>query len=235
MSGSELPDKARKDGPRFRRVEQRRRVALAKYYGMGEREWEIGEIADYLRVSEDTVKEYLYNSQMGEDVQDMFPAAEERMKMDILLEKKSRLDQLRELFEEKLEEKEVSITGHRLESAHGELDFEPIDGVRAPTGESAPDNTIRLDAPAPDSFDERSVFDDETRAILREIREHENDIREMLSLDTPDEVKTEHQGDAIVEQKIYNFDGSDNDLPDAQVVDVDSEPVDTDQVGPDDE
>lgn len=236
MSDSELPDKAKRDGPRFRRVEQRRRVALAKYYGTGSgEEWDIPEIADYLRVSEDTITNYLYDTEMGDQVREMFPAAEERMKMDILLEKKERLDQLRELFKEKLDEKEAVVTGHRIESAHGELNFETVDGVRAPTGESGSSNTIRLDTPTPDEFEERSVFDEEARAILREIRKHENDIREMMSLDEPDEVRTEHRGDAVVEQKIYNFDGADSALPDAQIVDVESQPVDTSQVGPDDE
>jgi len=235
MSDSKLPDKAKRDGPRFRRVEQRRRVALAKYYGTGSGEkWPISEIADYLRVTEDTVKDYLYDTEMGDRVREMFPAAEERMKMDILLEKKERLDKLRELFEDKLEEKEISVTGHRIESSQADMDFENIEGVKPPSTDGV-SNTIRLDAPAPDQFEERSVFDDETRAILREIRKHENDIREMMSLDQPDEVKTEHTGDAIVEQKIYNFDGADDTLPDAEIVDVDSQPVDTHAVGPEDE
>jgi len=235
MSDSKLPDKAKRDGPRFRRVEQRRRVALAKYYGTGSgEEWPISEIADYLRVTEDTVKDYLYDTEMGDRVREMFPAAEERMKMDILLEKKERLDKLRELFEDKLEEKEISVTGHRIESSQVDMDFENIEGVKPPSTDGV-SNTIRLDAPAPDQFEERSVFDDETRAILREIRKHENDIREMMSLDQPDEVKTEHTGDAIVEQKIYNFDGADDTLPDAEIVDVDSQPVDTHAVGPEDE
>jgi len=137
------------------------------------------------------------------------------------------------MFEDKMKEKDVSVTNFRLESAQAEMNYSNVEGVRSPTGESAPKNTVRLDAPTPDTFEERVVFDDELRALLREIREHEADIREMLSLDEPDEVKTEHTGDAIVEQKIYNFDGADRGLPDAQVVDVDSEPIDTDTVGPD--
>lgn len=234
MSGSGVPDTTDDSKPRFRRVEQRRKVAIAKYYGTGgDGEWEIDEIAEYLNVSEDTVKDYIYNSEMGDRAREMFPAAEERMKMDILLEKKDRLTTLRDLFEEKMEEKEVSVTGHRLESVHGEVNLSEIDGIRAPTGEDAPKNRIRLDAPTPDQFDERSVFDDETRAILREIRKHENDIREMMSLDEPDEVHTEHTGDAVVEQKIYNFDGADDGLPDAEVIDVEAEPVDTSDVGED--
>jgi len=235
MSDSQLPDKAKRDGPRFRRVEQRRRVALAKYYGTGSgEEWDIPDIADYLRVSEDTVKDYLYDTEMGDRVREMFPAAEERMKMDILLEKKERLDKLRELFEDKLDEKEISVTGHRIESAQADMNFENVEGVKPPSMDGV-SNTIRLDAPTPDQFEERSVFDDETRAILREIRKHENDIREMMSLDEPDEVRTEHHGDAVVEQKIYNFDGADSTLPDAEIVDVDAQPVDTESVGPTDE
>lgn len=235
MSDTELPDEAKPDKPRFRRVEQRRRVALAKYYGTGSgEEWEISEIADYLRVSEQTVNEYLYDTEMGDRAREMFPAAEARMKMDILLEKKERLDQLRVLFEEKMDEKDVSVTGHRMESVQADMNFSNIDGVRSPSQDGV-NNTIRLDAPAPDDFEERSVFDDEAGAILREIRQHENDIREMMSLDEPDEMHTEHRGDAVVEQKIYNFDGADSSLPDAEIVDVDAQPVDTDSVGPTDE
>lgn len=236
MSDSELPAEAQRDGPRFRRVEQRRRVALARYYGTGSgEEWDIPEIAEYLRVSEDTVESYIYDTEMGDKVREVFPAAEERMKMDILLEKKERLEILRDMFRDKMEEKDVAVTGHRLESVTGEMNMENVDGVRSPTGDSAPKNRVTLDAPAPDEFEERSVMDDESRAILREIREHENDIREMLSLDEPDEVHTEHHGDAVVEQKIYNFDGADQSLPDAQVVDIEAEEVDTSDVGPNDE
>lgn len=225
-----------KDKPRFRRVEQRRRVALSMYYGTGSgEESDIEAIADYLRVSPTTVENYIFNSDMGDQVREVFPAAEQRMKMDIVLEKKKRLDQLREMFDEKMEEKEVSVTGHRLESVNAEMNFENVEGVRAPTEEGSLQNTIHLDAPAPDDFEERSVLDDEARALLREIRKHENDIREMLSLDEPDEVVTEHRGDAVVEQKIYNFDGVDDSLPDAQVVDVESREVDADMVGEPDE
>jgi predicted DNA-binding protein YlxM (UPF0122 family) len=238
MSETDLPDKAKKDGPKFRRVESRRRFALSKYYGLGsEGEWSIEDIADELRVSESTVQNYIYDSEMGEQVREMFPAAEERMKMDILLEKKDRLDQLRTLFNDKTDEKEVAVTGHRLESVRGEVNFQDIDGVMPPS-EDMGNNTIRLDAPAPDQFEERSVFDEEARAILREIRKHENDIREMLSLDEPDKVETEHTGDAVIEQKVYNFDGADSTLPDAEVIDVDAEPVtnqDTDMIDVEDD
>lgn len=233
MSDSELPAAAKSDGPRFRRVEQRRRVALAKYYGAGgDGEWEIDEIADYLNVSESAVQGYLFDTEIGEEVREMFPAAEDRMKMDILLEKKGRLDTLRQLFEDKMEEKDIAVTGHRLESVRGEVNFENIDGVRSPS-EDGGRNTLLLDAPAPESFEERSVFDEEARAILKEIREHENDIRQMLSLDEPDEVQTSHEGDAVVEQKVYDFGSADDSLPDAQVIDVESQEVDTDVIDSD--
>ena len=234
MSESDLPDSARPDRPKFRRVEQRRRFALAKFYGMGnDGEWSMEEIADELRVNKDTVRSYIYETDIGKEAREMFPAAEERMKMDILMEKKSRLDKLREMFQDKLEETEVSVTSHRLESLRPEVNFDHVDGLRAPEGEGTPDNIIRLDTPVPDSFDERSVLDSEARAILREIRKHENDIRDMLSLDEPDKVETEHHGDAVIEQKVYRFDGADDNLPDAEVVDVESEVVDEGEVNPD--
>ena len=234
MSNTDVPDKARRDGPKFRRVEQRRRFALAKFYGMGnDGEWEVSDIADELRVSESTVKNYLYDSDMGDQVREMFPAAEERMKMDILLDKKERLEKLRELFEDKLEEKDVSVTSYEIESLNPEASFENMDGLRVPEGEDTPSNQIRLDAPVPKRFSQRSKFDGEARAILREIRKHENDIRDMLSLDEPDEVHTEHHGDAVVEQKVYDFGGADSSLPDTEVVDVEAEVVDEDSVSPD--
>jgi len=230
MSESDLPD-TRKDKPRFRRPEQRRRVALAKYYGTGsDGEWSIAEIAEYLRVAETTVEDYIWDTEMGDKARDMFPAAEERMKMDILLEKKDRLDKLREMFDEKLDEKKAVVTGHQLESVHAEVSMADLEGVRGPTGEEAPKNRIRLDAPHPSKFDSVSVFGEELRALLREIREHENDIREMLSLDEPDEVEQSQAGDTIVEQKIYNFDGADDGLPDAEIIDVNTEEVNVDEV-----
>lgn len=234
MSESELPDTS-DDSPRFRRPEQRRRVALAKYYGTGsDGEWSIEQIAEYLKVEESTVEGYIYNTEIGDRVREMFPAAEERMKMDILLEKKDRLDELRDLFTEKMKEKEAAVTSHELESVRAEMNFEDIEGLRAPTGEGMSQNTVRLDAPKPSKFEERAVFDEEARALLREIRKHENDIREMMSLDEPDEVRTEHTGDAVVEQKIYNFNESDE-MPEAQVVDVEAQEVDTSMVGEPDE
>lgn len=228
MSETEdLPDEAKSDGPRFRRPEQRRRVALARYYGMGDREWEMDEIAEYLRVSEATVKKYLHNSEMGEKCREMFPAAEEQMKMDILLDKKKRLDEIREMWESKLEEKDISVTNYRLESVRGQYSFSGIDNVENDPNAS---NTIRLDAPHPETFDERSKLDGEARAILREIRKHENDIREMLSLDEPDEVTQEHTSQGVVhEQKIYNFGGMDDEMPDAKVVEVDARDVEDDE------
>lgn len=227
----DLPEGAKRDKPRFRNVSQRRRVALAQYYGTGsEGEKSIEEIAEYLRVHPTTVEGYIHDSEMGDKVREMFPAAEERMKMDILVEKKERLEHLREMFRDKLSEKDIAVTGYTMETVSGHPDFEQVDGIKPPE-EDIKSNTIRLDAPSPNQFEERTVFDEESRALLREIRKHENDIREMLSLDEPDEVRTEHHGDAMVEQKIYNFDGADDALPDAQVVDVESEVVDADEVG----
>lgn len=223
---SDVPEKAKRDGPRFRRVEQRRRVALAKYYGTGsEPKWEIPKIADYLNVSTDTIEDYIFNSEMGDRMREMFPAAEERMKMDILLDKKERLDALRSMFWDKLEESEVAVTGHRMESVSAHPDFDGIQGLEKPDTENAHPTKVIIDTPVPDDFDERAALDEEARALLREIRKHENDIRDMMSLDQPDEVKTEHTGDAVVEQKIYNFDGADDSLPDAEVIDIESEEV----------
>jgi len=55
----------------------------------------------------------------------------------------------------------------------------------------------------------------------------------MLSLDEPDEVHTEHHGDAVIEQKVYDFGGADSDLPETEVIDVESQEVDEDAVDPD--
>lgn len=227
---SDVPDRAKPDGPRFRRVEQRRRVALAKYYGTGsETAWSISEISEYLNVAEGTVEDYIFNSEMGDKMREMFPAAEERMKMDILLEKKDRLDKLREMFWDKIEESEVAVKSHRIESVSAEPDFEGIEGLSKPEGENAHPTQVVIDTPVPDRFEERGALDEEARAMLREIRKHENDIRDMMSLDDPDEVKTEHTGDAVIEQKVYNFDGADDSLPDAEVIDIESEEVEVDE------
>jgi hypothetical protein len=235
MTDSDLPS-TDKDRPKFRRVEQRRKFALAKFYGQGsDGTWEMEEIAEYLNVSEATVENYIYDTEMGEQVREVFPAAEERMKMDIVLEKKKRLDKLREMFDAKLQEKDISVTGYKINTVKGEPNFENIEGFKSPEEEGMSD-VIRLDAPLAENFEERTKLDGEARAILREIRKHENDIRDMLSLDQPDEVKTEHEGDAMVEQKIYNIQGSSNDeMPEARVVDVEAERVessmDIDDVG----
>lgn len=200
---------------------------MSKYYGLGsDGEWEIEEIAEYLNVNESTVQKYIHESELGEQAREMFPAAEARMQMDILMNLRERLEQVREIRNDLMKKKEVVPSSYKLESGTGSLNFENVEGVSRSGGEESPDNRITLETPVVDKYAEVTSFDQELQAVLREERKIEEEIREFLSLDEPDEVKTSHEGDAIVEQKIYTSTGLGDDLPETEIVDVDAEVVD---------
>lgn len=230
VDGSDVPDTTKTKGsladdtPRFRKPERRKEVALAKFYGLGDDgEWEIEEIAEYLNVGESAVRNYIYDSELGERAREMFPDAVARTKMDVLMNLRERLNQVREIRRDLMKRKDVIPTGYVLDENTAEVSFENIDGMDKPMGEDSPSNYISLEVPVVDSFDEVTDFDDELQAVLREERMIEDEIREFLSLDEPDEVETSHTGDAVVEQKIYTATDVGGNLPDQEVVEVDAQ------------
>lgn len=220
-----------KDGPRYRSVETRREVALARYYGMGpEGEQDIEEIAEYLRVDPHTVEKYIWESPKSKEVRQLLAEREARTRMDIFVHLKKRLDNLREMERELMEAKDVVVTGYQIRDAIGEIDFENADGVSRQEGEDKRTTSVTLGYPIPDRFEEVTDISEDLKAVWREIRQTEEQIRSLMALDKPTETKTEHTGSVVVEQKLYNFEGGDE-LPDAEIIEVESETVDVSQVG----
>lgn len=213
------------DGPRFRRPEQRTRVALAKYYGMDGEEWSISEIADYLNVTESTVEDYIYNSEMAEEVRGALAQKEAQTRMDLFLQLKDRFERLKDIEEELMEAKDVVVTGHQLQTVRGEVSFSNVDGVKPPGGDEAIGNEVQLDVPVASDFDEVTDVS-ALQQVWEEMREVQEQMEDLLGLEAPDQQEV-HKTEKKKTEKVYRFEGVDDALPDQEqdVIEVSSTEV----------
>lgn len=216
---ADVPDSVKPDGPRFRKKETRVRVALAKFYGMGDDgEWTVEEIADYLRISPATVRNYVYKSQLSDEVEDKLAEAQARTRMDLAMRMLDRLDDLEELIEEKRAVKKPEVVSHKIETVEGDVVMNR-DGMSV-GGEDTKE--VEFNVPVPDQFSEVTKVDSEMETLLREWRQTADDIEDLLGLEAPEQIESEHR-EVSIEGKVVK--GIDNTgFPSAEVTDEKSRP-----------
>lgn len=201
------------DQPRFQK-ETRVRIALSKHYGLDGDEWAVEEIADYLNVGESTVKEYLYDSEMAEDMEHMLEQRQATTRMKLMQRMHDRLERLDEVEQKVADEKKVVPSMFRMKEAQVEIDPSDIQGLEVPDDDLG-GTTTTMEVPVPSNFTEVPNVE-ELKDVWREIRLTEEQLEDLMGLEEPDEV--EHQGGQTVDVKHWQMDDN---LPEADVVDVD--------------
>lgn len=201
-----------KDKPRFRKKDMRVEVALAKYYGLGEDSegWDYGEIAEYLRVDESTVKEYLHNTELAREVEDKLAEKQARTRMNIAMKLLDRVDRLEEAIRAKEEETRPAVASHRYERVKGEVNMQK-DGM-----EVTDEKELEFDVPVPDNFVEVPKIDTDLKVLYREYRALIQDIEDLMGLEEPEKVESEHR-EINATIKSWNVDMDDSGFPEAEV------------------
>lgn len=215
--------------PKFRKKNTRVEVALAKFHGLGEDEpWGIDQIADYLNVSRSTVEDYVYNSEMAEEVERAAAEAQARTRMEIVMKLKDDLSNLEDIEQELLQAKETVISSYTPKTV--EVKVNSPGGVHFDNDAESP--TVSTQIPVPADYKEvsdtsklRDVWDQKRKII--------QDIEDLLGLEAPDKVEKDERS-VTLERKVYEVrDGGD--FPDATVSHVDEEPADIEVETPDEQ
>jgi len=209
------------DAPRFNR-ETRVRIALAKFYGLDGEEWTHAEIAEYLNVSERQVNTYLNESEMAEDMDRMLAQRQATTRLQLVEQLQDKLRRLEQVEQQLAQEVEAVPSRYRMEETVAAVDASEHDGLEQIESPSE----VQVDVPVPDAFVEVPNVE-ELSDVWRERRLVQEQLEDLLGLEEPEEVRTEQQ--KTVDIKHWDMSGTSEDsLPEQEVIDVESERLDTD-------
>lgn len=212
MSESQQKPVLDQDKPRFRKKDMRVEVALAKYYGLGEEGegWDYGEIADYLRVDESTVKKYIHETDLAREVEEKLAERQARTRMNIAMKLLDRVDRLEEAIRVKEQETRPAVASHRYERVKGEVNMMK-EGM-----EVTDEKELEFDVPVPDKFVEVPKVDNDLKTLYKEYRMLIQDIEDLMGLEEPEKVESEHR-EINAQIKAWNVDMGEADFPQAEV------------------
>lgn len=202
-----------REKPRFRKKDMRVEVALAKYYGLGEdgEGWDYSEIADYLRVDEKTVRRYIHETEIAREVEDKLAEKQARTRMKIAMKLLDRVDRLEEQIQAKERETRPAVASHRYENVKGEVNMVK-EGM-----EVTDDKELEFQVPIPDKFVEVPKVDNDLKTLYKEWRMTVQEIEDLLGLEEPEQVESEHR-EINATIKSWNVDmGDDSPFPEAEV------------------
>jgi predicted Rossmann fold nucleotide-binding protein DprA/Smf involved in DNA uptake len=195
--------------PKFQR-DTRVQIALAKFHGIDDEPWEIDRIAEYLNVKPKTVESYVYDSDLSDQVEEQLADAQARVRMRIAMKLLDRLDTLEELIDERKDVKKAKVTSHKNVKVEGDVVMNR-DGMSV-GGDNT--RTIEFDVPVPDFFKEVTDVSKELQSLLKEWRLTAQQIQDLLGLEAPDKIESEHR-ELRVEGRVFR--GIDTDgFPDAE-------------------
>lgn len=212
MSKSQEKPVLDKEKPRFRKKDMRVQVALAKYYGLDQEGegWDYEEIADYLRVDESTVRDYIHNTELAHEVEDKLAERQARTRMDIAMKLLDRVDRLEEAIRAKEQETKPAVASHRYERVKGEVNMMK-EGM-----EVTDEKELEFDVPVPDKFVEVPKVDNDLKTLYKEYRMLIQDIEDLMGLEEPEKVESEHR-EINAQIKAWNVDMGEADFPQAEV------------------
>ena len=219
-SGTDLPTKVSAPTPgNLRSTEAKARFAVAKFHGMGtDGEWEVEDIADALEVSKRQVYRYLNESQIGEETREMLATTEAEWRLDLALQLRREVERLEQIEKELLERKQAVAT-----------EFEEKTVTGTPTGDrniSLDDHasSYRLKIPVPTDFETITDYGPDLERVQKEKRNYLSQIADLLGLDAAKQKEVDHTlASRHEEVKIVEYRETDDDYPDAEVIDVDGE------------
>jgi predicted DNA-binding protein YlxM (UPF0122 family) len=214
--------------PKFRKKNTRVEVALAKYYGLGEDEpWDLDSIAEYLNLSRSTVEDYVYDTEMAEEVEEAAAEAQARTRMDIVVKLKKELRKLEDIEEELLQAKDTVVSSYAPKTV--QVKANSPDDVHFDDDAESPTVSTQIPVPAdykevPDTSELKNVWIQKRKII--------QDIEDLMGLEAPDQVETESKS-VHLERKVYEV-REDGDFPEPDVSHVNEEPADIEVESTDD-
>ena len=194
--------------PKFSK-QTRVQIALAKYHGLDGEPWEAERIAEFLNVKEQTVKDYVYNSELSDKVEEQLAGVQSRVRMKLAMKLLDRLDDLEEMIEERKQVKEPEVISHKNVEVRGDVVMNR-DGMSVGGDDT---KTVSFTVPVPDHFKEVTDVSKGLETLLREWRNTAQQIEDLLGLEAPDQIESEHR-EVSVEGRVFqgiNMDG----FPDA--------------------
>lgn len=200
---------------RFKSRKDRIHHALRLSHGIGCEEHSREEIAEELDVRRCKVDEYLDETAMAEEVNMAFDEVADQTRRELIMDKRDRLRDLREIEEELRDTVEIAVSDFRFEQAELEVTGAPGKGVSV----SEKDDTTYIgDVPVPNKVKEVPQFD-RLKAVWDEMRQTEDELTRLMGLNEPEEVNVNAD---VTEQKFYKLgtDPSDEGYPEQEVSDL---------------
>lgn len=203
---------------RFKSRKDRIHHALRLYHGIGCEEHSREEIAEELDVRRTTVDEYLDETPQADEIRQTHDAVGEMTRNELIMDKRDRLRQLRELEEELRDAVEVVVTGFEFKDVELEVDGTAADNISV--SEDA-DATYMGQVPVPKRVKEVPQFK-RLRAVWNEMRQTEEELATLMGLNEPEEVNVTGN---VTEQKFYKLgtDPEDEGFPEQEVQDLSEE------------
>jgi len=228
-AGKHHTDTTMADGkPKYRKRNTRVEVALSKYHGINEDEpWDIDRIADHLNVSRSTIEDYVYNTEMAEEVEEAAAEAQARTRMDIVMKLKDELAKLEDIEEDLLQAKDTVISSYTPKTV--DVKVNSPDGVHFDDDTESP--TLSTQIPVPQDYKE--VPDtSKLKNVWIQKRKIIQDIEDLMGLEAPDKVEQENKTVSL-ERKVYEV-KSEGEFPEPDVQHVNEDPAEI-EVEPADE
>lgn len=190
-------------------------IALAKFHGLGENgeTWSIEKIADHLNVSEGSVRRYVYDSDLSDEVEEKLADAQARVRMRLAMKYLDRLDEIEDLIEERKAVKEPEVVSHQNVTVEGDVVMQR-DGMSV-GGENT--ETVEFQVPVPDHFQEVTDVSGELESLLREWRQTAESIENLLGLEAPEQIESEHREYSVEGRVFQGVDMSGFPEPDAEL------------------
>ena len=197
-------------------VRTRKRIAISKYYGLDGTKHSYKEISNLLNVSPRQVRRYIHESSVGAEAEKMLAEKEASARFQIYQQLSRKLDRLSQVEEELLKKKDAVPSSFSIQDAKGMVSFDQVPNM---AGDYENGEVISAKVPIADDFVE--VTDtDELKDVWREQRQVIEQMEDLLGLEEPD--KIEQTGQQVIDVKHWSMDGNIDNLPDQEVVDVDS-------------
>lgn len=207
-----------KKGARFKSRRDRIHHALRLWHGIGCEEHDLDEIADSLNVRRTTVEEYIYETEQAREVKQAFSDLADQTRDELIMEKRARLRQLRELEEELREAVEVVVTDFKFEDV--ELEVEAPRESNVSVSEDA-EATYMGQVPVPNRVKQVPQFN-RLKSVWDEMRQTEEELASLMGLNAPEELSIEAD---VTDRKVYKLGGDPEEegFPEQEVSDLSEE------------
>lgn len=202
---------------RFKSRKERVHHALRMYHGIGCKEHDREEIAEFLDVRPTLVEEYIYDTDMAAYIDQTKNRVAEITRDEIIAEKRDRLATLREMEEQLMDAVEVVVTDFSFEEVELEVTDTDAETLSVPETSEA---TYQGEVPVPSEVKQVPQFR-RLREVWQEMRQVEEDLTRLQGLAEPEQVDVTGE---LTERKLYKLgDDAEDAFPEQEVSNLDEQ------------